>query len=187
MNRRERVMVIVAATCVGLLIADWIVVEPLIGLWKSHAQAIVTLQGKIDRADRLIRNEQSIRADWNDMRGRSLTSDQSKAGSEVVDALGDWAIASRLSVSSVRTRWVPSDDDNRLEVRVTAGGDIASVTRFLYEIERTRMAINLEDVEIRSRDDNGSQLELEARFTGLVLPEARAKTSKDRASEAKKS
>jgi hypothetical protein len=187
MNRRERMMVIVAAACVGLLMADWIVIEPLIAMWKDHAQEIVTLQNKIDRAGRLIRNEQGIRADWSDMRQRSLPDDQTKAGSEVVDALGDWAIVSRLSVSSVRSRWVQANDDNRLDVRVTAGGDITAITRFLYEVERSRLAINLEDVEIRSRNDDGSQLELDARFTGLVLPQAQAQASNLRAPEAKKS
>jgi hypothetical protein len=56
-----------------------------------------------------------------------------------------------------------------LDCQVNGSGDILSLARFLYELEKDPLALRIEDLEITARDDNGQQLTLSARFSGLKL------------------
>ena len=56
-----------------------------------------------------------------------------------------------------------------MEYRVEAAGNLAAISKFLYDIERDAMALRLETVEISSRDNDGQQLALGLQISGLVL------------------
>ena len=53
--------------------------------------------------------------------------------------------------------------------RVEASGNLATLSRFLYEIEKSPMALKLDSVEITARDKDGQQLALGLQVSGLVL------------------
>jgi hypothetical protein len=56
-----------------------------------------------------------------------------------------------------------------LDCRVEASGDLGTLSRFVYDIEKDPMALKLESVELSTRDDTGQQLTLGLQISGLVL------------------
>jgi len=52
---------------------------------------------------------------------------------------------------------------------VDASGDLATLSRFIYDIENDPMALKFESVELSSRDDAGRELTMGIRVSGLVL------------------
>ena len=48
-------------------------------------------------------------------------------------------------------------------------GDIASLTRFLYELEMDPLAYKVDSVKITAQDKEGSQLSLNLKMSGLLL------------------
>jgi len=56
-----------------------------------------------------------------------------------------------------------------LQCRVEASGNLNTVTRFLYEIEKDPMALRMDAVEISARDNEGQQINLGLQVSGLVL------------------
>ena len=56
-----------------------------------------------------------------------------------------------------------------LECRVDAAGNLMTVSRFLYNIEKDPLGFKVETVELSARDENGSQLALGLLVSGLVL------------------
>jgi hypothetical protein len=62
-----------------------------------------------------------------------------------------------------------SDDYMTLESRVVASGDLSALSRFLYELETSPMALRLQGVEISSSKSDGQQLALGLQVSGLVL------------------
>ena len=81
-----------------------------------------------------------------------------------------WSDASRVSITSVKPQWKHDADDYvTLECRVDAAGSMATVARFLYEIEKDPLALRVEAVEISARDNDGQQLTLGLQLSGLLL------------------
>ena len=88
-----------------------------------------------------------------------------------------WSLDSRISVSSIKPQWKrgTSEDYSVLECRVDAAGSLGTLTRFLYEVENSPLALKVESVEITSRDNNGQQLALGLLVSGLRLAPMEAK------------
>src|SRR5205085_2668773 len=86
-------------------------------------------------------------------------------------AFDRWTQASRITMAGIKPQWKRSSDENYMtyECRADAIGDMASITRFLFELEKDPMALKVESVEISSRDNNGRQLSLGVQVSGLLL------------------
>ena len=107
---------------------------------------------------------------WNDTNERSLTSEMSVAENRIMNSVSDWAGKSGLEVSSLKPRRMFGEKEfKKLEFRLAATGDMESVTRFLFELETDPLSLKLEDLDITARDNEGRDLALTVRFTGLIL------------------
>jgi hypothetical protein len=104
------------------------------------------------------------------MRTNTLPESVSAAENQVLQAFDRWSQLSRISISSLKPQWKQAGDDYMtLEYRAEAFGNIETVTRFLYEIERDALALRVESVELTSRDNEGQQLGLGLQVSGLQL------------------
>ena len=169
-DNRQKVLAIAAISAVILLASDSLIITPLTRLWKAHAVRIADLTKMINRGTLLLEREKSLTARWNGMRTNTLPSNDSVAQIKVLKAVDRWTKESGISFTSIKPQWKQNAEDYvTLECRADAFGDIQSLTRFLYELERDPLSLKIEDMEISSRDDTSQQLTLGVRFTGLVL------------------
>ena len=167
---RQKLLVILAIAGVALLASDKLLVTPLTGLWKEHARRISELRDNLDKGTALLAREQAIRDRWTSMQKSALPTDVSAAESKVLTAVERWTRASGITFTSIKPQWKQNGDDYKtLECRVDATGDMESMARFVYELERDPLALRVEDLELSARDDGGQKLSLGVRFTGLVL------------------
>ena len=61
------------------------------------------------------------------------------------------------------------DDYSTFECHVDATGNLATLTRFLYEVERDKLAVRVEAVELAARDNDAASLSLGLQVSGLLL------------------
>lgn len=175
MNKsREKLLLILTAGVFLFFIADKVVIGPMFETWKQRSTDIDVLREDLDRGEYLVSRQARYEADWGSMKEESLLSDFSSAEKETLTAIDRWASQSRFSVSMLRPTWLDGDDEvaegaRKLEIRLSGTGDMRSITRFLYEMERDALAVKVEDVEITARDEKGRELSLDVRMTGLVL------------------
>ena len=169
-DSRQKALALVAISAVALLAGDRLLITPLTGLWKGHASRISELRGNLDQGTSLMAREQATRDRWDRMRKSVLPTDASAAESKVLTAVERWTRESGITFTSIKPQWKQNADDYKtLECRVDATGDMESITRFIYELERDPLALRVEDLELSARDDNGQQVSLGLRFTALVL------------------
>lgn len=169
-RKRQRLLTVLALVCFGALAGDKLVFSPLLKLYKKRSERIADLEQKLTEGRALVDREEMMKARWEDMKQESLPTAQSVAENEVLQSMSRWSRDSRLGIDSRKPRWVEDEEDHKkLEFRVTAQGSMASVARFLYEIDRDPLALSVEDVDIVARDDGGRNLTLSVRFTGLLL------------------
>ena len=167
---RRQFLVIAAIGAVSLLVADKLILTPLSGVWRDRSARIVELDKKVRQGEVLIERQTAILDRWSEMNAQSLPADLPVAENEVLKAVNRWAEVSGISFTSIKPQWKEMEGGYRtLQCRASAFGSIDRVARFLYELEAAPLAIRLEEVEVSARDEKGRQLDLELRFSGVVL------------------
>ncbi len=164
---RSTLLKIVAGAAVGLFVLDSFVIEPAFHAWGEQGERITALQKKVDNGRKLLDREKIIRGRWDDMQRANLADDNSTAGGDILNAVNRWKLASGVGLSSFNPQWQEHEDlgYDENECRATASGDQKALGRFLYELETDPIPVNLEECEIATREANGRQLTLTARFS----------------------
>jgi len=174
-DNRQQLLVVLALAAAALFAGDRLVFGPLSKWWKVRSDRIVELRRQVNGGRLLLQREKSIRARWDQMRTNTLPNDTSLAEQQVLKAFDRWSRQSGASVNGITPQWKNDADDYlTLNCRVEASGDLGTLSRFLYEIEKDPMALKLESVELGARDNAGQQLTLGLQVSGLVLaPQAK--------------
>lgn len=170
-GNRQQILIIAAISMVALYAADSLILTPLTASWKKRSEDIAQLRKSIRNGDALLQREQATQKRWNEMRKNTLPVNVSHAEQEVLKAFDRWSEEARISVSSLKPQWKrgTSDDFSLLECRVDASGSLQALARFIYEIEKSPMALKIESLELSSRDNDGQQVALGLLVSGLRL------------------
>jgi len=167
---REKKLVIATLVVVGLFVANLVILTPLQNAWKARSDRIAALRKQISDGKLLLQRQQGIRSHWAEMRDNTLTNNTSAAEQQVFNAINRWTQDSGATVSSITPQWKHDTDDYiTYECRLDVAGDMNSLTRFLYYIEKDPLALKLESVELGVKDKEGQLLTLGVQINGLVL------------------
>lgn len=175
-EQRKKLLLVVAVVGVGLLLGDRVVMGPLLKSWNERQAQIAELQKRIAKGEQLVSRLKPVEARWSELASNSLPKLTSAAEGRVLEALDRWSKASSVNVTSVKPQWKQLDDEySTFECHVDATGNLSTLTRFLYEVERDKLAVRVEAVELAARDNDAAQLTLGLHVSGLVLnlPERR--------------
>jgi len=169
-ENRQQFLVVLTIAVAALFVGDRLVFEPLAKWWKVRAAQVAELRQEVSNGRLLLKREQAIRSRWDQMRTNTLPTDTSLAEQQVLKAFDNWSQESGASITGVTPQW-NNDATNYLTVdwRVEVSGDLGTLTRFLYDIERDPMPLKLESVALSARDDTGQQLTLGLQISGLAL------------------
>ncbi|MBI3416008.1 MAG: type 4a pilus biogenesis protein PilO [Verrucomicrobia bacterium] len=172
-NNRQKLLTILAAAVVVVWAGDNLVVEPLIKSWKGRKAEVIRLRRDISDGERTLSRGESIRQRWENMRTNTLPGEVSLAKTRMVEAFDRWSEGSQISITSIDPQEKRAADDYMtVECHVAAFGNLASVTRFLYELEKDPRAFKVETLQLGSRDNDGQQLTLSLQVSGLLLNQA---------------
>jgi hypothetical protein len=168
-NNRQQVLGILAIVAVALLAGDRLLFTPLMQSWQSRSARLADLRKKVAQGTQLLDRERAIREHWEHMRTNTLASEPSLAEGQMYGALNRWREVSRVTINSFAPNWKSNDDYATYECHVDAAGNLAALTRFLYEIEKDPLAIRIDQVELTPQDERGTQLALGVQVSGLEL------------------
>ncbi|MBI5381669.1 MAG: hypothetical protein HZA31_07200 [Opitutae bacterium] len=168
---RQRWLVILAGAAVLLLVLDSIVFTPLAKYWKDRSTEIVSLQKQIANGRSMIERAQHTEGLWKEMQAGALPKDPAQAEQEVISAFDRWGQANGVTLGSIKPQWKRGANArySLLECRIDATGTLANLTRFLYEVEKSPLALRIDSVELATRDDYGQKLSLGLLISGLRL------------------
>ena len=105
------------------------------------------------------------------MQSGALPRDAAQAEQDLISAFDRWGRSSNIELGSIKPQWKRGATDrySLLECRVDATGTLPALTRFLYELELSPLALRVDSVELTTRDDNGRKLGLNLVVNGLRL------------------
>jgi len=171
---REKLLIVAVLVCLGALVGDQMLIEPLVGMWSKNGKRIAELTQNVKSGTQLLRSEDTLSTRWKAMIKDSQANDLSAVEYDVLNAVNNWASASRLTVTSLKPRWITEEENcKKLEIRVSSIGTMESISRFLYELEVDAQPFKVEDLELTSKDDKGTSLNCDVRLTRLVLEEGK--------------
>ena len=169
-TNRQQFLGILTIIAVALWAGDRLVFKPLIQSWKDRSTRITEYKKSYQQGSQLLARDRAIREHWEHMRTNTVSSEQSIAEGQVLRAVDRWSQDSRISVTSVGTRLKQTAEDfATLECHVDGSGNLAALTRFLFEIEKDPLGVKVDSLELGAQDDRGSQLTLGLQVSGLQL------------------
>jgi len=157
-QNREKLLILVAVSGIALLAGNWLVYEPLVGLWKKRTATITELTNRYNQGLLLLQREQALRNGWEHIRTNALPASTAVSESLILKAVDRWAQTSRMTLTSLKPQWRQAAKDENystLDCEVDGSGDMQSLARFVYELEKDPLALKIEDLKINARDDNG--------------------------------
>ena len=168
---RQRWLAIIAGLAVLLLILDRAVFTPLVHLWDHRSAEISTLQKSIVNGRSLIERGARMENLWKEMESHALPKDAAQAEQELISALDGWGRSSGIDLGSIKPQWRRGATErySTLECRIDASGTLSTLTRFLYEVEKSPLALRVDSVELSGRDEVGQKLSLGLLVSGLRL------------------
>jgi hypothetical protein len=176
LSRRERYIVISTVIVVGFLGLDQLVLTPLFDRREVvQAQTTQRLQ-ELARANALFTNRTRLNRKWNEMSGTTLKTDGSTAESQIIRAVGDWAVEAGLNLSSVKPERAEKEKQfMKITFRANATGNMAAISRFMWRLQTSKVPIRVTDLSITTRRDGMDDLSLDLGISTLYVPPEPAK------------
>jgi len=171
LQNRQRLLFAIAAAAILLLILDRAAFTPLTNLWRARSLEIARLEKSVADGDSLTERGPQLQRTWSNMQKDLLAKNPSQSEHDLISAFDRCGRTSGIELGSIKPQWKRGATDrySLLECRVDAAGSFAALARFIYEVEKSPMALRLESVELTSRDDTGQKLALQLVVTGLRL------------------
>jgi Tfp pilus assembly protein PilO len=169
-KNRQQLLIVLTIVAAALLVGVDFVYTPLSGWWTARAAQIKDLRGRVHDGKMLIRDENGLRGEWANMQTNALPANTSLAEQKVFTSFDDWSRNSGAEITTIMPQW-RNDATNymTLDCRVEVAGDLGMLSKFLYEIESSPMALRVDSVELGSHDTAGQQLTLGLEIDGLAL------------------
>ncbi|HRR31747.1 MAG TPA: hypothetical protein P5557_10620 [Candidatus Sumerlaeia bacterium] len=169
-RQRERILIIATLVCLGVFLGDRIILTPLARAWSRRSERIAELKKSVEKGALLLSRQAEVERRWKAIQDAGLPDDPSQVEERVLGRVQEWESQSSLALSSLKPRWRETDDESKkLEIRLTASGSLDSIARFLYEAEADALPVCIEDVGLTSRDRRGDTLDLNLKFSSLIL------------------
>ncbi len=170
-KNRQQFLIVLTIAVVALFFSDRLIIEPLAGWWKARSTRVAQLRRQVSDGKLLIQRESVLRSRWQQMRTNTLPANNSAAEQQVLKSFDNWSRDTGTSITGITPQWKNNDADayKTLVCRVEASGDLATLSRFLYDIEKDPMALKLDSLELNTQDAMGQQLRLDLQVSGLVL------------------
>ncbi len=169
-ENRQQFLVVLTIAAAALFVGVNFIITPLGNWWSARQAQIKVLRTQVTEGQQLIKRAAGIHSRWDEMRQNALPPNTSLAEQNLLQSVSDWARNSGVELTSVMPQW-KKDSTNYLTLacRVETAGDMGTLSKFIYDLEKGPMALRLDAMELTSRDASGRLLTLGLELNGLAL------------------
>jgi hypothetical protein len=182
-EQRKRTLIGLALGCLALLLADWLVITPFIGWWRTDGERLQAAQAKLAKDTNLLEQAGSWTERQRTIEAAMFKGTDSDVERQVLTFLSTQAADCGVAVTSTRPQWQDGEGaiPRRLQLRVTANGQMSSIATLLHGLETAAKPLRVSALLLRSRDNRGSILEVET-LIEVAVQETTAKEAKPKSS-----
>ncbi|MDR3460391.1 MAG: GspMb/PilO family protein [Verrucomicrobiae bacterium] len=175
-KNRQDFLVVLTLAAAGLFIAVNFILSPLADWWSVRSKQITDLHTKVDDGQKLLKRETALRSKWAEMQAGALPANSSLAEQQLMKAFDTWRNDTGAELASIMPQW-KNESTNYMTIscRVELAGSLGTLSRYLYELEQSPLALRVDTVELSSHDNTGQQLTLGLEVNGLALTQPEKK------------
>jgi hypothetical protein len=172
LSKRERYIAVLTGAVLVLLGLYQFVLQPLKD--QSDDLDMRTAQASADfmHLSKTVKLSKDARKELTAMTsGGKLSADATAAENILYTKVRDWAQDARMSPPSVQpTRSNEKEKDFfKLTFRVQGSGSMSQISRFLYEIKRTTIPVQINELQVTSNKENTDDLKLTLTISTIYL------------------
>lgn len=179
LSTRERIILMAAVVVVGALVADKLVLTPVMDTLERTETHKQQLLAELNEAQNLFQRQRLMERKWKALLSDGLGS-AAEAESRIARALDGWSGQAGLALSSVKPDRVASTKGlQEMTFTVAGRGSLYAVAQFLWHVETASLPIKVKDMQLGSTSEAGDSMSLQLRLSALYLG-AKAKPSEER-------
>lgn len=166
---RQRILIIAASASLGLLLADWYLLTPLLDRRQAALARRDALQKELASNSHLILRSRQEKRLLNLMRSAGLKASTTEAESQLLNTLRTIAQDCGVVLSSVKPERTATVHQMQEMIFQAAGsGNTASLVRLLYRLHTSPLPIRIREIQVSSRADGQDDLTFTLRLSTLV-------------------
>ena len=178
LGNRERLLALTVFLVVLALVADRLLLTPLLATWRQDGEKVIQLRAELAETESLRESLPSWRQERERRRDLAFPAVRTETENETLKAVATYAVGRGLQLKGIRPAWrEPGSTEKgspaQLELAVSASGSLTSVAGFLYDLETMPGPIRADRTRLHSRGEDGRGLDLDVVIT--VLPGTVAK------------
>jgi len=180
LNTREKYIMIIAVLAVAFLAADNFLVTPMLEKRDALTKELSEAQTRLDQSRSIIKRKNVIEKQWNDLLANGLTENAQELESSVLRYLKDSSVKCGVSLSGLQPE-VKSVKDKmgQVEFTVSASGNMAAISEFLWNIETSPLPIAVINIQLGSVDETASKMNLQVKLSSVYLTSEKQQKGND--------
>ncbi|MCE5280112.1 MAG: GspMb/PilO family protein [Planctomycetaceae bacterium] len=171
LSRRERYILIATIVVTGALLANWLIVSPLLDARAATAAAKANCAAESLEGQLLMAQRDRSAATLEQMKRTNLKTDPAEAEAQVLHAMRKWAQDAGLGRGQVQTvRIAGKGRFSEIEFQTSYSGTMRGISQLLWQIESASIPIRVVKLQIASRKEGQDDLNFEMRLSTLYAP-----------------
>src|SRR5581483_5992238 len=172
LSKRERNIGIISGLALGVLLINYVVIDPLMAAKDDVDRRIVEATGTLNNKKTLVRRAQEEASRWNEISRSGLLRDSSPAETQILGAVSSWAReAGKNPPPSLRTDRTDKEGKYfyKVTIHATGNGNMQQIARFLWHFETANIPVRVNELTISSRKDGQDDLQLAMTISTIYL------------------
>lgn len=159
MSRREKFVGYATGAVLGVVVLNWMVVEPLLAEKAELARKIADAEQKVGRNRAVIEKSHFLSTRWAKLGGTKLSHKASDAESQFLSSIREWAQDAGLALGTIKPERSEKEKGfERVTIRAQGAGTKEQLAWFLFQVHASRTPVRVIDITVTAKKDNTDDL-----------------------------
>lgn len=172
-NRREKMIAMGLMAALGIWALNYYLLTPYTVELAQVRKDIATYEQKVDKANRLFKNDLRVKENWRSQLAGGLKTDPAEAESQALHAMRDYAQISRVDMQSLKPeRTARVGDFQQVRIQATGNGSTAAIATLVSQIETARIPLRVNELRLTARKEGTDDLSFALNVSTIVFTPA---------------
>jgi len=170
LSKRERQYAIGAGALLGGLLIYSVVVSPYFERLTAIETQVSNANKKVKSNRDTLRYQRELKPTWDSM-SANLSPTEAEAMSQASSDILRWGRDVRVNVTAIKPDRTTTENKFTVSAfHVTASGQMASISRFIWAIESSPVPLRVHEVQLKPRKEGTDELEVQLSVSTLSQP-----------------
>ena len=174
LSKRERYIAIGSAAAIGLLVVNWLVLDPYAEQNERTHADLSSVNSKLNQAEVTFAAQKRLQGIWSEMQAGGLKADASQAESEALNAIIELTQYSGVTLTVLKPERTTTEGKFQvIAFSVTASGSMRQISQLIYNLETATIPVRVTELQLTPRHEGTDDLSVRLSVSTLcMLPDS---------------